>query len=59
MKSNFAAGPSKLPNEVIQEIHDELINYRKTGMSVMELPHRAAIYMQIHNSAKQLCRDLL
>lgn len=59
MKSNFAAGPSKLPVEVLQEIQAELLNYRGTGMSVIEFPHRAGPYMEIHENAKKLCRELL
>lgn len=58
-KSNFAAGPSKLPLEVLREVQSELLNYHGTGMSVMELAHRDPIYNRIQEDAKSLCRSLL
>ena len=37
---NFSAGPATMPVEVLEEIRDELLNYRGSGMSVMEMSHR-------------------
>ena len=38
---NFSAGPAVLPEEVLQEAADEMLDYRGTGMSVMEMSHRS------------------
>ena len=56
---NFAAGPSVLPTEVLQTAATELLDYRSSGMSVMEMSHRSAIYQSIFDEAKQDLRDLL
>ena len=37
---NFSAGPAVLPEEVLQEAADEMLDYQGTGMSVMEMSHR-------------------
>ena len=37
---NFSAGPAMMPEPVLEEIRDEMMNYRGTGMSVMEMSHR-------------------
>ena len=41
---NFSAGPSILPEPVLQRARAELMNYRGTGMSVMEMSHRSAAF---------------
>jgi len=41
---NFAAGPSKVPEEVLAIAQKELVNYDNTGLSVMELSHRSATF---------------
>lgn len=56
---NFNAGPTALPLEVLQKAQSELVNYKNTGMSVMEMSHRSKAYEEIHNRAQQLLRDLL
>lgn len=56
---NFSAGPSTLPVEVLEEIRDELLNYKGCGMSVMELSHRGKVYDDIHNEALDSLRALL
>ena len=38
---NFAAGPAVLPEEVLKEAAEEMLDYRGTGMSVMEMSHRS------------------
>ena len=48
---NFNAGPSALPLTVLEKAQKELINFRGTGMSVMELSHRSAAYEEVHNEA--------
>jgi len=59
MVINFAAGPSKLPEEVLKEVQNNLINCNESGISVMEMSHRSATYEKIHNTAIQDLRDLL
>ena len=41
---NFSAGPAVLPEEVLKEAADEMLDYRGTGMSVMEMSHRSKAY---------------
>jgi len=48
---NFNAGPSALPTAVLEKAQQELLNFRGTGMSVMELSHRSAAYEEVHNNA--------
>jgi phosphoserine aminotransferase len=48
---NFNAGPSALPFEVLQRAQAELLNFKDTGMSVMELSHRSKEYDEVHQQA--------
>lgn len=48
---NFNAGPSALPLAVLEKAQKELVNFRGTGMSVMELSHRSAAFEEVHNAA--------
>ena len=41
---NFSAGPSQLPVEVLKEAADQMLNYKGSGMSVMEMSHRSSTY---------------
>jgi len=56
---NFNAGPSALPLAVLEKAKQELIDFRGTGMSIMELSHRSAAYEEVHNSAIALLKELL
>lgn len=56
---NFSAGPAMLPEEVLQEAADEMLDYKGTGMSVMEMSHRTDAYQAIMDSAEQDIRDLM
>ncbi len=56
---NFSAGPAMLPVEVLQEAADEMLDYRGSGMSVMEMSHRGKIYDGIIKEAEADLRDLL
>ena len=56
---NFSAGPAVLPEEVLREAADEMMNYRGSGMSVMEISHRSKLFDGILNDAEQDLRDLL
>lgn len=56
---NFNAGPAALPEEVLLDAQQELLNFSESGMSVMELSHRSSIYENIHEQAKQSVKELL
>ena len=56
---NFSAGPAMMPEPVLEEIRDEMLNYRGSGMSVMEMSHRSKVYQQIIDEAEQDLRDLM
>ncbi|MBD8036499.1 3-phosphoserine/phosphohydroxythreonine transaminase [Solibacillus sp. A46] len=55
---NFNAGPSALPLEVLQKAQAELVDFKGTGMSVMELSHRSAAFEEVHNEAIARLRKL-
>jgi phosphoserine aminotransferase len=46
---NFSAGPATMPQEVLRRAADEMLNWQGSGMSVMEMSHRGAEFMSIHN----------
>ncbi len=48
---NFSAGPATLPLEVLQQVQNDLVDYKGTGMSVMEMSHRGKDYDKIHEEA--------
>ena len=56
---NFSAGPAVLPEEVLKEAADEMLDYRGSGMSVMEMSHRSKVYDNIIKEAEQDLRDLM
>ncbi len=56
---NFSAGPAVLPEEVLREAADEMMNYKGTGMSVMEMSHRSKAYDTIIKEAESDLRQLL
>jgi phosphoserine aminotransferase len=56
---NFSAGPAVLPVEVLQQAADEMLNYKGSGMSVMEMSHRSKTYQAIIDEAEADLRDLL
>ena len=56
---NFSAGPAVLPEEVLQEAADEMLDYRGCGMSVMEMSHRSKVYDNIIKEAEADLRDLM
>ena len=56
---NFSAGPAVLPEEVLKEAAEEMLDYRGCGMSVMEMSHRTDTYQQIIDEAQQDLRDLM
>ena len=56
---NFAAGPAVLPEEVLKEAAAEMLDYKGTGMSVMEMSHRSKAFEEIIQDAEQDLRDLM
>ena len=56
---NFSAGPATMPEAVLEEVRDEMMNYRGSGMCVMEMSHRSKVYQQIIDEAEQDLRDLM
>ena len=56
---NFSAGPATMPEPVLEEIRDEMMNYRGSGMCVMEMSHRSQVFQQIIDEAEQDLRDLM
>ncbi|RGY96562.1 3-phosphoserine/phosphohydroxythreonine transaminase [Clostridium sp. AM58-1XD] len=56
---NFSAGPANLPEEVLKEAADEMLDYKGSGMSVMEMSHRSKMYEEIHNEALADIRELM
>ena len=56
---NFSAGPAVLPEEVLKEAQAEMLDYRGTGMSVMEMSHRSKAFDDIIKEAEQDLRDLM
>ena len=56
---NFSAGPAMMPEPVLEEIRDEMMNYRGSGMCVMEMSHRSKVFQQIIDEAEADLRDLM
>lgn len=56
---NFSAGPAVLPEEVLREAADEMMDYKGTGMSVMEMSHRSKTYDTIIKEAEADLRELM
>lgn len=56
---NFSAGPAVLPEEVLREAAEEMMDYKGSGMSVMEMSHRSKTYETIINEAEADLRELL
>ena len=54
---NFSAGPAMMPEPVLEEIRDEMMNYRGSGMCVMEMSHRSPEFMEIAAEAEKDLRD--
>ena len=56
---NFSAGPAMMPEAVLEEIRDEMMNYRGSGMCVMEMSHRSKVFQDIAADAEQELRKLM
>lgn len=56
---NFNPGPATLPLEVLKEAQAEFLNFNNSGMSILEISHRAPQYAAVHEKAKQDIKDLM
>lgn len=56
---NFSAGPAVLPEEVLRQVAEEMLDWQGSGQSVMEMSHRGKEYMGIHAQAEADLRELL
>ncbi len=56
---NFSAGPAMLPEEVLRQAADEMLDYKGSGMSVMEMSHRGKVYDSIIKEAEKDFRELV
>jgi len=56
---NFSAGPAVLPESVLKKAAGEMLEYRDSGMSVMEMSHRSAMFMDIMNETEELLIRLM
>lgn len=56
---NFSAGPAMIAKSVLEKARDELVSYPGKGMSVMEMSHRSAMYVDIFNETKALLQKLM
>ncbi|MET0102820.1 MAG: 3-phosphoserine/phosphohydroxythreonine transaminase [Sedimenticola sp.] len=56
---NFSAGPAALPEDVLKQAQEELLDWHGSGMSVMEMSHRGKEYMSIASEAESDLRELM
>ncbi len=56
---NFSAGPAALPESVLRQAAEEMLDWHGSGMSVMEMSHRGKEFIAIHAEAERLLRELL
>lgn len=57
-KLNFSGGPAALPEEVLKEASEAVVDYKGTGLSILEIPHRGKDFEKILEEAKELTREL-
>ena len=56
---NFNAGPAALPLQVLERAQADFVDFRNTGMSIMEMSHRGKVYEEVHNEAESRLLSLL
>ncbi len=56
---NFSPGPAGLPTEVLEQARDEMLDWRGSGMSVMEISHRSAAFLEVAAAAEADLRSLM
>ncbi|WP_422481270.1 phosphoserine transaminase [Pleomorphochaeta sp. DL1XJH-081] len=58
-KKNFFAGPSVLPMEVLQQLHEDLLDYKGSGLSMVEASHRGQPFEDMYHECLNLLRELM
>ncbi|MDD3823480.1 MAG: phosphoserine transaminase [Sphaerochaetaceae bacterium] len=58
-KKNFFAGPSVMPMEVLQQLHDDLLDYKGAGLSMIEASHRGQPFEDMYHECLSLLRELM
>ena len=58
-KFNFSAGPAMLPLDVLEEVQRDLVSYKGSGMSVLEMSHRSKEFIAIADGAEESLRELM
>ncbi|WP_057743430.1 3-phosphoserine/phosphohydroxythreonine transaminase [Liquorilactobacillus capillatus] len=56
---NFSAGPAVLPAAVVRQVQSELVSYKNSGMSIMEISHRSSLYTEMEAEAERNLRELM
>ena len=56
---NFSAGPAVMPKEVLETVQRELLSYKNSAMSVMEISHRSSLFADFLKNAEGIHRKLL
>ncbi|MBQ1423961.1 MAG: aminotransferase class V-fold PLP-dependent enzyme, partial [Lachnospiraceae bacterium] len=56
---NFSAGPACLPESVLEEIRDEMLEYGTSGQSVMEMSHRSKVFEGILHETENTLREIM
>lgn len=56
---NFSAGPSMIPVEVLESLAADMVNYKGTGLSLVEVSHRGPVYDEVHNQTISLIKELM
>ncbi len=59
MVHNFNAGPSILPREVLQQASESLLNFNNSGLSILEIGHRTALFEEVLHEAVLLVKELM
>lgn len=59
MVHNFNAGPSILPKEVFQEASEAVLNYKNSGLSILEIGHRTSTFQAVMDEARALVKELM
>ncbi len=59
MVHNFNAGPSILPQEVLKQASESLLNFSSSGLSILEIGHRTALFEEVLNEAISLVKELM
>ena len=57
--NNFSAGPSKIPNTVVQQVSKDILDYQNLGYSVLEISHRSKVFEEILDNVKAHLYELL